>query len=291
MTIKISGTPIIGAGPTIIAGGTAGLAGSVLTSTGSGINWISPNDVGTGAIYTFYPTGGTWNKPTSGTFALVTIWGGGGSGGRFGGNEGAGGGGGGACSQGLFLISNLVFPITITVGSGAAAKITNVDGSIGGTSQFGDYLVAYGGGGGQKVTTLPARGGGGGGTLSSGSSSTPGTGHGSQFSGANGGDDLSFANGWIGQNASFGGAGGAGCNAGSSQAAGESFWGGGGGGAAETASTNTATLGGKSIMGGAGGAGSYNGTAESGQVPGGGGGGGFSASGAGGDGLCLIYVW
>ena len=55
-----------------------GNAGEYLTTDGTVASWgvIAQSDVQS------FLTSGTWVKPSSGTFALVSVWGGGGSGGR-----------------------------------------------------------------------------------------------------------------------------------------------------------------------------------------------------------------
>ena len=252
-------------------------SGKYLTTNGTVASW---NAIPPGSSKEVFTANGTWVKPTAGTIALITLWGGGGSGARFGGTAG-GGGGGGACVQRLFQLSDLPGSAAVTIGAGGAAIASGTDanGNVGGTSSFGSLMTAYGGAGGSRTNvggTLSATGGGGGGSLAAGSSSTGGAGHGSILTGGNAGDT-----------GDYGGAGGA---SGTSNGP-AAFWGGGGGGAASVGGSATQRAGGDSLNGGDG-ATSNTGTAAS--VPGGGGGGSNQtavASGAGGAGLCIVYIW
>ena len=252
-----------------------GNAGEYLTTNGTVASWgaIPP-----GSSKEVFTSSGTWVKPTAGTIALVTIWGGGGSGARKQSDPG-GGGGGGACVQRLFQLSDLPGSAAVTIGAGGAAIAsgTNANGNVGGTSSFGSLMSAYGGAGG---TFSPQGGGGGGGSLGAGSGSSGGSGHSSILSGAN--YNLLVSNGTSGDYGGASGASGAGSG-------GTAFWGGGGGGGATSGATQRA--GGDSLNGGDG-ATSNTGTAAS--VPGGGGGASSQAavaSGAGGAGLCIVYIW
>lgn len=249
----------------------SGNASKYLTTNGTVASWAAAF-----ASQVFeYTSDNTWTKPSQGNFALVTIWGGGGSGGRN--TGGAGGGGGGACVQRLYRLSELPASVAITIGLGGAGQSTDGDGNPGGNTTFGALLTAYGGGGGQNSgsTFTPVAGGGGGGSLGVGTTSAAGAGHGPSLAGALG----STA---IGQSADFGGAGGGGNGNG-----GNAYWGGGGGGGKFVATNGT---GGISLHGGNGGN-AVTTTGQAGAVPGGGGGGSDGTSGAGGNGLCLIYVW
>lgn len=252
-------------------------SGKYLTTNGTVASWgaIPP-----GSSKEVFTSSGTWVKPTAGTIALITLWGGGGSGARFEGST-AGGGGGGACVQRLFQLSDLPGSVAVTIGAGGAeiGSTTSASGNVGGTSTFGSLMSAYGGAGGSRIvsgtTTSPA-GGGGGGSLGAGSGSSGGSGHSSILTGAT---FISFSGPGKGD---YGGA------AGGSSSGATAFWGGGGGGGANDA---TQRAGGDSLNGGDG-ATSNTGTAAS--VPGGGGGGSRTtavASGAGGAGLCIVYIW
>ena len=249
----------------------SGNAGEYLTTDGTVASWgaIPP-----GSSKEVFTSSGTWVKPTAGTIALVTIWGGGGSGARLQGDD-AGGGGGGACVQRLFQLSDLPGSAAVTIGAGGAAIAsgTNADGNVGGTSSFGSLMSAYGGAGGNFSVGY---GGGGGGSLGAGSGQSGGSGHSSTLSGA-----TYFPIGGPGKG-DYGGAAG-GFNAGAT-----AFWGGGGGGGASDA---TQRAGGDSLNGGDG---ATSNTGTAGSVPGGGGGGSQTAavaSGAGGAGLCIVYIW
>jgi len=267
-------------GSTIAFEGTlpsqSGQSGNYLTTNGTVASWASIPPGSTKEVFT---ASGTWTKPSAGTIALITLWGGGGSGGRYNGSV-AGGGGGGACVQRLFQLSDLPGSASVTIGAGGAAvgSGTNAAGNVGGTSTFGSLMSAYGGGGGDFGGGSSAVGGGGGGSLSAGSTPSAGDGHSSILAGGSGGNTLSPGKG------SWGGAGGGDEN----QTGATAFWGGGGGGGANDA---TQRAGGDSLNGGDGGT-SNTGTTAS--VPGGGGGGSRTAavaSGAGGAGLCIVYIW
>lgn len=244
------------------------------------------------------PGSHTWNKPASGNMALVQIWGGGGSGGRPSGTGGGGGGGGGAYVEAWIKLSTLGATVAVTVGAGGAARTaTPQDGQAGGNSVFGT-LTAYGGGGGaNNADTGEGGGGGGGGSEGAGVSATVGTG-GAGGAGFGGHEDYaggagSDANtGTAGGNSVYGGGGGGGGSEGiAAGAGGSSLYGGGGGGGSR--SDGGFGAGGASRYGGAGGAGSTGGaTSGSGAQPGGGGGGSESGtSGAGGDGLVRVTVF
>lgn len=100
-----------------------------------------------------FNTSGTWNKPSTGTFALVEIWGAG-SGGildqftRYYANGGAGGVGGGYTAV-LCLLSDLASTVTVTISSGGAPNSVNYDTTLNfyspGNTSFGSYLVHSGG--------------------------------------------------------------------------------------------------------------------------------------------------
>lgn len=208
-----------------------------------------------GVTRTTFTSSGTWTKPSSGTIARVTLWGGGGGGGT--GAPGAGGGGGGACVFRWFNLSDLPSTVSVTIGAGGAA---GNPGTTGGTSSFGSLFSAYGGSGGTQSVA-----GAGGGALSAGSGTTAGTGYGAINTGAAAGASADCS-------------GGGGANGG---AVGKSTFGGGGGGSSGTA-------GGVSLSGGAGGTGWVSGVGgTAGTVPAGGGGSGWPGA----AGLCYIDVW
>lgn len=260
----------------------SGQSGKYLTTNGTIASW---GTIPPGSTKEVFTSNGTWVKPSAGTIALVTLWGGGGSGGRYQ-SGAAAGGGGGACVQCLFQLSDLPGSAAITIGAGGAAVAsgTNANGNTGGNSSFGSLMTAYGGGGGGSAPNgSVAYGGGGGGSISAGSVNNGGSGHGSIL---DGGSSASTSN--------YGGAGGANTT-GSLGATGRtgfsSFWGGGSGGSAGNGTGSTQFAGGDSLNGGDGGT-SNTGTSAS--VPGGGGGGSNQASvpsGAGGAGLCIVYIW
>ena len=261
-----------------------GNAGEFLTTDGTTASWgvIAQSDVQS------FLTSGTWVKPSSGTFALVRVWGGGGSGGR---QNQAGGGGGGACNEGLYKLADLPASCTVTVGAGGAGRSTDGNGFTGGTSSFSGTgittLSAFGGGGG-RGSSSDGNGGGGGGNIAAGLTGSPntgGAGMGSMFAGGGGG----VAVGGGADNSTFGGAGG-GHGDGTGQAGGAAYFGGGGGGG--VGSGGTFGVRGLSLFGGDGSAGGDNTTdSNPGKVPGGGSGGSDGTVGAGGAGKVEVFVW
>jgi hypothetical protein len=249
-----------------------GNAGEYLTTNGTVASWGAIPPGSTKEVFT---SSGTWVKPTAGTIALVTIWGGGGSGCCVAGAL-TGGGGGGACVQRLFQLSDLPGSAAVTIGAGGAA-VGSGNGNVGGTSSFGSLMSAYGGAGGSSSGALI--GGGGGGSLSAGSGTAGGSGHSSTLSGGSYNAFGGPSKGDYGGAAGGGGGGGA-----------TAFWGGGGGGGCASGSA-TQYAGGDSLNGGDGGT---SNTATAASVPGGGGGASNQtsvASGAGGAGLCIVYIW
>jgi len=134
-----------------------GAAGTSLVNNGSGtLAWTV---VGSAApTQTDFNTSGTWTKPSSGTMALVEVWGAGGGGGAasspapYAGAYGAGGGGGSYKSQ-VYRLTDLPASVTVTVGAGGAGlgisgAYSYASGNSGGTSSFGSLLSAFGGKGG-----------------------------------------------------------------------------------------------------------------------------------------------
>lgn len=161
-------------------------------TTGTTRTYTVPNATGTlGFIIDsqFFTADGTWTKPsgvtaTSMTYVKVQAAGGGAGSGRRGTAGNASGGGGaasGGVTEGWFRTADLAATIAATVGQGGiggAAVTTNDtsgnEGTDGGDSSFGTYLLAaggYHGSGGDTISGTP------------GSASTTG----SQFNGSNGG--------------------------------------------------------------------------------------------------------
>lgn len=305
---------------TISVGGTVGTAGSVLTSSGTGVYWSKGSTVVGAAATYFFSGSGTFTKPSVGTFAVVRLWGAGGSGSKD--SSQKGGGGGGACVERFYYLNQIPPSVTVTIGAGGAVQTTASNpGNVGGDSTFAPgtpaiSFTAYGGGAGR-----PGTGGGGGGSISngdvpnvSGLSISPngqsaltdrfGLGSvpaivygfypgdpliGTTYNIVSGGYDAgAIAPGGTYPSTSlrtvYGGASG-GTNAAGGAGMG-TIWGGGGG----TAGGSPTQSGGSTIYGGAGGA-----TPGAAGSPRGGGGGGVgpgpAPSGAGGDGYCEIYVW
>ena len=268
--------------------------------------WLPPTSGGGVDVQTFTGSG-TWNKPASGTLALIRCWGGGASGGKGGSNSPAGGGGGGGFREILVELSTLPDPVTVTIGAGGTGQTTaDTVGNPGGTTTFGAVLSAFGGGAGG---TNNAGGGGGSGGGSGGTGNSGGTGGTgasavvsayaasgwdveSSGAGGNGtgigGNQFGRACGWAG-----GGGGGGidGAGTAANNKGGNTLWGGAGGGGA--ANSVTGGTGGTSVFGGSGSNGTFDTTASSnGTQPGGGSGGTEGGnSGNGGAGKCVVYVW
>jgi hypothetical protein len=156
----------------------------------------------------------------------------------------------------------------VTIGAGGIGALTgSTNGTIGGTSDFGALVYAYGGGGGSG--TGNGGGGGGGGALSAGQ-----TGGRAVYGGGGGGGGISSARAFVG---------------------GASYMGGGGGGGGSQSASSSST-GGASCGAGNGGAGGIGLAAGSdGVAPAGGGGGaqnvGVAKAGNGAAGRVRVTVW
>lgn len=207
----------------------------------------------------------TWNKPSSGTWALIEAWGGGGSGGARSGTGDAGGGGGGAYRWYLIRMAHLPSTLSVTVGAGGVARTgaSNQNGADGTASS-----VAVSG------TTIVEAPGGAGGANNNAGSNAAGGGGGSATdvfadAGGNGGSVASSV-GAAGANSLRSGAGGGATGSAGAGAGGVSRLGGGNGGAAQVSAAG-----------------------ENGVAPGGGGAGARqgNASGAGAEGRVVITVW
>ena len=288
--------------------------------------WASASGAASVNTQTF-TSSGTWTKPSSGTIAIIQLWGGGGSGGT-GTTTGGCGGGGGAFVELIVPLSALGATETVTIGAGGAAQTAdNAIGNDGGDTTFGSWVTAYGGAGGLNATGN-ATGGGGGGSRSKGTSGgassatladlitsakqtvvafTGGAPYGGvaayltdsraasdSVEGGGGGGLYNNATYNNGGSSIYGGGGGAGGGTTTvvGGVGGNSIYGGAGGGGGAGDSSPGAGLGGTSKFGGNGGAGAYDtNAATAGSQPGGGGGGAETGdSGAGGAGKCVVWV-
>ena len=243
----------------LVTNGTS-LLWSVITSS-SFTKYTFADGTGTGSTRTHL-----WTKPSTGSTAVVLIWGGGGAGGADN-SEGGGGGAGSNCGFGLFPLTELGSTETITIGQGGQGSSSDGAGSSGTNSTFGSHVTSYGGRGGDDDNGFTAFG------------STPfirgdlgsslgiGANPFDLFSGGDGGTQGNTGAGGVGANAIFGGAG--------------------GGNSANDKN------GGTSIVAGNGGKGrDANSDANDGSIPGGGGGGAQEGrSGDGGDGECWVLIF
>ncbi len=121
-----------------------GAATTALVNNGSGtLSWTL---VGASTpTQTDFNASGTWTKPSSGSMAMVEVWGGGGGGAT--GNSWGSGGGGGAYNYRVYRLADLSATVAVTVGAGGLGQALGTlgDGTDGGTSSFGSLLSAYGG--------------------------------------------------------------------------------------------------------------------------------------------------
>jgi len=274
-------TPIAngGTGQTTVAAAIAALlpsqtgnADKALTTNGTSLLW----SVITSSSFTKYTfaagtgTGSTrthtWTKPSSGSTAIVLIWGGGGAGGRDN-LIGGGGGAGSNCQLGFFPLSDLGSTETITIGRGGQGRSSSGVGSDGTNSTFGSHLTSYGGvGGDQDDTSVFAQGST---PFGKGGRSTDSSRDNFSFTILSGGYGAQPRADNAGGNAVFGGGGGGGCN-----------------------NTGAGGAGGTSIIGGNGGQGQGDSNGDDGAIPGGGGGGTEdNTSGSGGNGECWVLIF
>ena len=221
----------------------------------------------------YFTSDGTWTKPSTGNFVLVTMWGGGGGGASSGSYRGGGGGGGYA--EYRIKMSDLGPTVSVTVGSGGAAGVA------GESSQFGSITYSVGGGGAGRGTSSTTdeqnlSPGGTGGNLY-GDGTTPASGASTRDS-----DGSIIAlpdtlNGGVeGRNGASGGSGYRPQNFGNAAVGGDSIYGGGGGGGygPNNFGVTVTANGGTSRVGGNGG----TGNSDNAQIPAGGGGAGYSGA-------------
>lgn len=116
---------------------------------------------GVGVDQQTFSTAGTatWTKPSTGTVALIQVWGAGGGGANSSTGGTAGGGGGGAYVERVVALSSLGSTETVTVGAGGASRTTAANGNAGGNSSFGSHVTAYGGVGGSNTADEYSLGG------------------------------------------------------------------------------------------------------------------------------------
>ena len=213
---------------------------------------------------------GTWNKPSSGTFAIIFCRGGGGGGSKSYLNyAGGAGGGGGACAFMIKTLSSMSSSYSISIGGGGngASGTYYASGNNGGGSSVGSLITAHGGEAGTCTSSNNNTAGDGGGFWGQGPGYFGGQG-GNRSWQSDGSDDggTNVYENLKDRNSDFGGGGGGNHGNANAKNGGSSIWGGGGGGSSQGGS------GGNSVNGGAGGAGGTNGSA--GSIPSGGGGGG-----------------
>jgi hypothetical protein len=133
MAIKVSGTSVINDSRQLqnIASLDSTTTSTIAAAAGGGAS-----------VQTF-TSSGTWNKPSSGTVAMITCIGGGGGGARNNANVNSKSGGG-SVTQIFKLLSNLASSITVTIGAGGAFSFVAVGGA-GGNTKFGTDAIAVGG--------------------------------------------------------------------------------------------------------------------------------------------------
>ena len=215
-----------------------------------------------GGVVQEFLTSGTWTKPTKGTAAFVSVWGGGGGGISFSsGNALLKGGGGGDFIRVLIPFSELPSSVTVTIGAGGLGSATT-NGNSGGDSSFGDTIASGGRGGVYYPTAVSVQ--------------------------PKAADDVVFGEGGGGQDGlSYLSS----VTAFINNAAGTQFSGA-GGGSVEGWGSDSVSTGKTSVYGGNGGDGSLSGAATDGAFPAGGGGSAFpaGASGSGGDGYVTVVL-
>ena len=277
-------TPIAngGTGQTTVAAAIAALlpsqtgnADKALVTNGTSLLW-SVITTSSFTKYTFAAGTGTgstrthlWTKPSTGSTAIVLIWGGGGAGGAD--NQlGGGGGAGSNCGFGLFPLADLGATETITIGQGGQGSSSDGNGANGTNSTFGSHVTSYGGRGGDDDDGQAMYG------------STPfGIGTATTFAIVAGSVPFDLFSGGYG-----------GRQQGDNSPGGNAVFGGAGGGNAGINSSDDPP-GGSSIIAGNGGKGN-RGSADAvdGSTPGGGGGGAEDGRpGSGGDGECWVLIF
>lgn len=238
-----------------------------------------------GDVQTF-DAGGTWTKPSSGTMALIEVWGAGGSGARQATGNSTGGGGGGYTLLWKKL-SDLGATETVTVGAGGAAQSTDATaGNNGGLTSFGAHISHVGGTGGSQAAAgatavSPSVGGVG---------AVQGLYNATGVPGANSAMAVTSATALLGTPLGTAGMPGNAATDGAASSGLASLMGGGCGGCVSTV-LNAQGTGGTSVFGGAGGDGNKAGAGATGAQPGGGGGAGTTQGGAGGDGRVKVSVF
>ncbi len=221
------------------------------------------------------------------------LWGGGGSGGYGAADRATGGGGGGACVPFTLTATQMSTSQIITIGAGGTGVTSVGNGNVGGNSTIGALVTSYGGGGGGGIANANRYGGSGGGALSAGNAGGVAAVVGgrpaitaiiSNFS-----DGIGLGGACSAGYSTYGGAGGGGSTSPGGNG-GNSLYGGAGGGGIDA--SNNLLAPGTSVFGGNGGAAVLAGDGGiAGTQPAGGGGATHTgtSSGAGGDGMCIIW--
>lgn len=133
MAIKVSGTSVINDSRQL----------QNIASIDSTTSSTLASALGGGASVQTFTSSGTWNKPSSGTVAMITCIGGGGGGARNNGNINSYSGGG-TITVIYKLLSSLASSITVIIGAGGAMAHAS-SGGAGGHTKFGTDAIASGG--------------------------------------------------------------------------------------------------------------------------------------------------
>lgn len=138
---------VVNAVPWELIGSVGENAEVVVTGSGEvGDPWVVSVDAdGQTVTRTVFLNNGVWVNPGAGAMAHVICVGGGGGGNGNVNFQSPSGGGGGAVSTCWFVLADL--PATVPVQVGAGGSVATSRGGSGGTSFFGEFLLASGGSG------------------------------------------------------------------------------------------------------------------------------------------------